>query len=148
MISRFAGKYSFLSNFQPCSVSYGGMRFATVEHAFQAAKFVNSRRDMRLIQLQPSPALAKSCAHQIDRRRVRSDWDRVKIEVMRALVFEKFSTDSTLRALLLDTGNLALVEGNDWRDVFWGVSDGVGENWLGRILMETRAQLRQESPGV
>lgn len=35
-----------------------------------------------------------------------------------------------------------LVESNTWGDRFWGV-DHAGENWLGRVLMETRTQLRE-----
>jgi predicted NAD-dependent protein-ADP-ribosyltransferase YbiA (DUF1768 family) len=71
---------------------------------------------------------------------IRSDWDEVKVEVMRALVRIKFSTD--LQPHLLSTGEAELVEGNWWGDQFWGVCDGKGENWLGRILMETRAAFR------
>lgn len=36
------------------------------------------------------------------------------------------------------TGDAELIEGNYWGDVFWGTCDGVGENWLGRLLMAQR----------
>lgn len=42
------------------------------------------------------------------------------------------------------TGDVELVEGNWWGDRFWGVCDGVGENRLGRCLMEVRKELRGE----
>ena len=31
-----------------------------------------------------------------------------------------------------------LIEGNDWHDTFWGVCNGIGKNWLGKILEEER----------
>jgi len=34
-----------------------------------------------------------------------------------------------------------LVEGNSWNDVWWGVCEGEGENHLGRILMDIRAEI-------
>lgn len=37
-IKSFTGKYSFLSNFYPCKVLFEGVRYPSVEHAFQAAK--------------------------------------------------------------------------------------------------------------
>lgn len=42
---------------------------------------------------------------------------------------------------LLDTGDQRLVEGNVWGDRYWGVCDGVGENWLGELLMQVRDEL-------
>jgi predicted NAD-dependent protein-ADP-ribosyltransferase YbiA (DUF1768 family) len=40
------------------------------------------------------------------------------------------------------TGDRKLVEGNYWHDTFWGVCNGVGENYLGEILMHVRQELR------
>jgi hypothetical protein len=56
--------------------------------------------------------------------------------------------------MLLETGDTELVEGNTWRDNFWGAIpetgrrlDGVplyGRNQLGLLLMETRGLLVSE----
>jgi predicted NAD-dependent protein-ADP-ribosyltransferase YbiA (DUF1768 family) len=43
---------------------------------------------------------------------------------------------------LLLTGDEELIEGNYWHDHIWGVCDGTGTNWLGKILMEIRDELR------
>jgi predicted NAD-dependent protein-ADP-ribosyltransferase YbiA (DUF1768 family) len=69
----------------------------------------------------------------------------VKVDVMRDLIAQKFAVGSELADRLLATGDQELVEGNTWGDTFWGVCDGVGENWLGRLLMERRAALRGRS---
>jgi predicted NAD-dependent protein-ADP-ribosyltransferase YbiA (DUF1768 family) len=45
--------------------------------------------------------------------------------------------------MLLATDEADLVEGNHWNDTFWGVCRGVGQNWLGRILMDERASIRE-----
>ena len=72
---------------------------------------------------------------------MRSDWDHVKIAIMKEAVRLKFEYP-TLRGMLLDTGDAELVEGNTWGDRFWGVCDGEGDNHLGKILMHTREMLR------
>ena len=43
-----------------------------------------------------------------------------------------------LREQLLSTGDQELVEGNWWRDFYWGVCNGVGDNNLGKLLMKIR----------
>jgi len=73
---------------------------------------------------------------------MRNDWEEVKVSVMRDLIRQKFKPGSELSDRLLDTGDWLLEEGNTWGDTFWGVCDGVGENWLGRLLMERRGELR------
>lgn len=60
---------------------------------------------------------------------------------MRDLLIQKFE-DEQLKIDLLDTGDVELIEGNTWDDTFWGVCNGVGTNWLGRLLMEIRSNLR------
>ena len=47
-----------------------------------------------------------------------------------------------LRRALVATGDAKLVEENKHGDDFYGTVNGVGQNWLGRILMETREALR------
>ena len=64
-------------------------------------------------------------------------------DVMRRAVTAKFTQHAALQALLLSTGDAVLVERTP-RDHFWGDGgDSSGQNWLGRILMEVRAALRE-----
>jgi predicted NAD-dependent protein-ADP-ribosyltransferase YbiA (DUF1768 family) len=44
----------------------------------------------------------------------------------------------------LATGNDYLEETNTWKDSFWGVYNGIGTNWLGKILMEERERIRRD----
>lgn len=70
---------------------------------------------------------------------LRPDWEQIKQAVMLNLQRQKYSYPE-LRTLLLATGNLELIEGNTWGDTYWGVCNGVGDNWLGKILMQVRAE--------
>jgi ribA/ribD-fused uncharacterized protein len=132
-IVEFKGKHRWLSNFSDAKVSYEGVEYPTVEHAYQASKTLvaDERRD---ICAQPTPVLAKKRGRKVT---MREDWDQVKIPIMEDLLSQKFS-DPVLAKKLVETGDSQLVEGNWWGDVFWGVCRGEGQNNLGKILMKIR----------
>lgn len=130
----FRGPLAFLSNLHPAPV-FG---YASNEHAYVAAKTVVPK-ERAWVKAEPSPYKVKALGRTLT---LRPDWDRIKLEVMATLVREKFTRHPDLRALLLATEDLELVEFNTWRDTFWGRCHGVGENHLGRILMDVRAVLR------
>jgi predicted NAD-dependent protein-ADP-ribosyltransferase YbiA (DUF1768 family) len=67
----------------------------------------------------------------------------VKVKLMFVLVTEKFKQNPELKQKLLETGNQELIEGNTWNDTFWGVCNGQGQNWLGKILMLVRSELNK-----
>ena len=78
------------------------------------------------------------------KRKLRRDWESVKVGIMREAVEAKFRQHDELRALLLATGDAKLVEHTD-NDDFWGdAGDGRGRNQLGRILMAVRDALRSD----
>lgn len=145
VIRNFTGRYTFLSNFShsPFSAPYYGVDegecydFETVEHYFQANK-ANTNVEREIIRLAATPGLAKKAGRKCE---LRSDWDAIKIPVMRAGLAEKFVAGKFLAEELLLTGDAHLIEGNTWGDRFWGV-DGHGENWLGWLLMAQRGFLR------
>ena len=71
------------------------------------------------------------------------DWEEVKVDVMYQVVLAKFTQHLGLRDLLLATGDAILIE-HTRQDSFWADGgDGTGENWLGKILMVVRDELRQ-----
>jgi ribA/ribD-fused uncharacterized protein len=137
-ISAFRGRWTKLSNYSSCVVFYGGHAYQSVEHAYQAQK-AGDLATQKLIRDQPTPATAKKLARSLPRR---ADWDTVKVPLMRTLLKEKFSQEPE-RSILLSTGDEELIEGNWWNDTFWGQCPlGTGQNWLGRLLMEVRAELK------
>jgi ribA/ribD-fused uncharacterized protein len=135
-IDNFAGPWRFLSNFYPAVVSLDGWDFPTVEHAYQAAKTLDTA-EVAAIHEAPTPGAAKKLGRSVT---LRPGWEGVKERVMLNLLRQKFS-DSELGAALLATGDAQLVEGNTWGDVYWGVCRNFGANRLGEMLMFVRAEL-------
>ena len=136
VIDQFKGEFHWLSNFYSCPVPFEGLTFSNTEAAFQAAKTLDMEERERFLGL--SGGQAKRLGRRVE---LRSDWEAVKIEVMREVLRCKFSQNPELKAKLIATGNSELIEGNNWNDRFWGVCNGKGQNHLGRLLMELRAEL-------
>jgi N-glycosidase YbiA len=137
-ITSFQGDDRFLSNFYPCEVKFEGLTYPSVEHAYQSAKTLDMTA-RRQIAAEPTPAAAKAAGEAL---RYRPDWERVKYAVMLECVRYKFTHHPDLARLLLNTGDAYLEEGNTWHDRIWGVYQGKGTNWLGKILMQVRGELR------
>ena len=141
MIDSFRNEYAFLSNYSasPFKDECGDF-YPTMEHYFQAQK-ATDLYDFELIRTAKTPGLAKKYGRQI---KLTPDWESVKIDVMRKGLHFKFAIPE-LRNKLLATGDEELVEGNTWGDTYWGVCNGVGENHLGKLLMELREEIRKSN---
>jgi ribA/ribD-fused uncharacterized protein len=137
-IDSFSGEYRYLSNFWKVPIPLENLWYPSVEHAYQAAKTLDET-EKKVIALAATPGEAKKRGKKLV---LREDWESVKVDFMRYLVWYKFTMYPDLGKMLLDTGDAELIEGNTWNDTFWGVCNGVGQNWLGRILMETRGRLK------
>lgn len=133
MISKFDGEYSFLSNFHPCTVNYEDINYPSVEHAYQAAKTLDFTHRNFIAKLK-FPGQAKREGRLVE---LRTNWDHIKLGVMKELLHQKFS-DPELLANLKSTAPNQLVEGNTWGDTYWGVCNGKGKNHLGNLLMTIR----------
>jgi len=147
-IESFHGEHRWLSNFWPCEIEYEGIDYPSTEHAFQAAKTLDETERLqfsvdnvgRVGELGPLTAgQAKAAGKKVS---LRSDWQEVKFNVMREVIAKKFTKDNELGFKLLATWDDELIEGNTWNDTIWGVCNGVGDNMLGKILMERREELR------
>lgn len=137
-IDRFGGEYRFLSNFYPCRViDEGGREHPTVEHAYQCSK-ATTDEDRERIAAAKHPSKAKRFGQRLTPD---ATWAERKDEVMRRLLVQKFAPGTEFAARLTATSPAELVEGNVWGDTYWGVCNGVGENRLGRMLMEIRSAL-------
>lgn len=147
LIYWFYGEYRFLSNF-----FYVDHPSPSTEHHYQAAKVkagetFDFMRDQILNA--KSAGEAKKLGGNVP---LREDWERVKDDVMRFLVAEKFTANEELKQKLLQTGDAYLIEGTTWHDNVWGIcikkdcekcSKIKGLNRLGVILMEQREILRK-----
>lgn len=137
-ITSFSGDHRFLSNFWPSPVTYQGVEYPTVEHAYQAAKTLDLD-ERKAIAGVLTPSQAKRLGKTVH---LREDWEQVKIGIMASLLRQKFSKASLCGSWLLATGDAVLVEGNRWGDTFWGACGGKGQNHLGKLLMQLREEIK------
>ncbi len=141
VIDRFAGDYSYLSNFTPVIIHYKGLDFPTVEHAFVASK---SNDGMFRLNISQIPAHQPGKAKRMGRKtQLRNDWNMIKVPNMKRFLLQKFSYER-YKKLLLSTDNAEIIEGNYWHDNYWGdcecdkCKNIVGQNQLGKLIMEVR----------
>jgi N-glycosidase YbiA len=147
--------FGFLSHFHPAPVVLDGEVWPTVEHYYQAQK-PHDPAYRQGVRDAASPGIAKRLAAQpAAPRRVsaqswfrkhralpRSDWQEVKLGIMRRADLAKFTQHPHLAARLMATGTAQLVEDSP-SEPYWGTGpDGQGANWAGRVLMEIREALR------
>jgi N-glycosidase YbiA len=136
--------YGCFSNFSPHPIQLEGQYWSTVEHYYQAQKFVGTPDAPIIPVIYGAKTPEEAAALGRDRcRKVRPDWEDVKCRVMREAVMAKFLTHADIQAILLATGDSLLVE-NSATDYYWGCGqDRTGQNHLGKILMSVRAEISQ-----
>lgn len=142
-ITNFRGDYFFLSNFFPCVFSWNNMTWRSSEHAFQASKAIE-KTSMIAIKMATSASEAKWLG---GRCRKKINWEEIRYDIMKEIVRAKFSIPD-LAQRLIATGEAELIELNTWYDTLWGqcvdsTGERVGQNLLGKILMEIRSDFHK-----
>jgi ribA/ribD-fused uncharacterized protein len=139
---RVTEAYGEFSNFAPYPFTLKGKQWPTTEHYFQAQKFAGTEHEKEIRKL-ASPMVAARMGRS-RKLPLRRDWESVKDNIMREALRAKFTQYPELQKLLLETGDAVLVE-HTQNDGYWGDGgDGTGKNRLGLLLMELRANLREE----
>jgi hypothetical protein len=131
----------YLSNFSAFNLQWKGKVFPTSEHAYHWEKFDGCESVQRLIEFAPSAHEAFKVAERNKAYR-REFWDTDKAEVMLDILRAKVQQHGYVARKLLETGDRELIE-NSWRDDVWGWGPNRdGQNLLGKLWMEIRAELR------
>lgn len=130
--------------------------FTSAEQHMMASKavFFNDMSAFEKIMNTNDPGTQKSFG-----RRVKNfddkKWLNASFDIVAHGVYAKFSQIPEFRKGLLETGDRILVEAAPW-DRIWGIGMGMdhpdinnedkwqGTNWLGKVLMQARRQLRAE----
>lgn len=128
-----------------------GVRILTTEALYQACRFPHMPEVQREIIGQHSPMTAKMKSKP-HRKNSRSDWDEVRYKVMRWCLRVKLAQNyAEFGRLLLATRDRPIVE-QSRKDDYWGAKLAdesgetlVGQNVLGRLLMELREMLKEDS---
>ena len=136
--------YGCFSNFSLHNICINGQNWLTVEHYYQAQKFVGSADQSLVdaIRAVPTPQEAANLGRN-PKHCVRADWAVVKISVMSEAVKTKFITHTDIQRILLDTADRLIVE-NSPTDYYWGCGcNQTGHNHLGQILMSVRREISE-----
>ncbi len=140
--------FGAFSNLYRREIEFEGELYPTSEHAYQAGKARKAEVKKWLMEA-PSPSLLAMAAHGLYYWDVAPGWSTSKFDRMRAVLRAKFTQHADLRDLLLSTGDAQLIETatvDNEVNRLWGEVNGVGRNMLGVMLMELRAELRNEAP--
>jgi len=138
------GKLSNMNGKFPLTVN--GIRIRTSEALYQACRFPDYPEVQRLIIDAKSPMAAKMASKPHRKDKLRADWERVHVDVMRWCLRVKLAQNfDAFGEELSNTGKKPIVEESSKRDGYWGTipqDDGllVGSNVLGKLLMELRAE--------
>ncbi len=146
-IKGFFGEYRFLSNFWTAKVYLDEEEYEATENAYQAAKYKKENRSY-IKGCSPKEAIIFVRNNNPDAYSEK-EWNSIKLEIMRKLLIQKFDKNLNPENYkkLKETGSKYLEETNYWGDSYWGVNksdvkeDGVGENNLGKLLMNIRSNL-------
>ena len=132
-----------LSNFSAFRLTWKGHKFQTSEHAYQWEKFAKTSAESAtqvLIRIAESAHEAFKLG-QMYYRDVRTDWPQVRVGTMLNILHCKVKQHPYVRKKLIETGTRTIIE-NSWRDAFWGWGpDRNGQNTLGELWMQVRAEI-------
>lgn len=134
--------YGNLSIMANTGIYADGQYWRTVEHYYQAMKFITTDKAyVERIRTAPTAKHARKLGHNPNKP-LRSDWDNVKDQIMHEAVMLKFQQHEHLGQLLLRTAPAPLIE-HSTSSLYWGESvlHGHGENRLGQMLMMVRDEL-------
>jgi hypothetical protein len=136
--------YGCFSNFSPHGIHLLGQDWMTVEHYYQAQKFVGTEDEALIPAIACAQTPMEAATLGRDRtRHIRPDWEQVKTQIMREAVLTKFLTHLEIQSILLSTGERPIVEDSP-TDYYWGCGvEKTGQNHLGKILMSVRQEIRQ-----
>lgn len=147
------GEALYFSRFNPEELlgSYADLSFLledtlwpSVEHYLQAMQYEAVQEQERIRAL-ATPALAYREAKARWFKRRRKDWKSLRTIYLTRAIYTRCKTHEQARARLLETGDLQLVE-NDQYDYYWGCGrDRRGDNMYGQVLMSVRDKLRAEA---
>lgn len=123
-------------------VVLNGIPFPTVTHAFEASKTKDTGARKRIAQAS-NPALARIISGM---SQAKSGWRDVQVNIMAHIIEQKFARNRQLLNKLLETSDdIVFVD----HDLFWGAIQNedqwIGQNQLGKILMELRSKYSQSN---
>ena len=133
-ITKFEGTYGFLSLEFPCEIMYNGETYSSAAVLFYAMRAENKNSRRKIMNLSSNKARQKSAALPPN-----PDYDENREYYLEEACRAKFESNTTLKAWLIKTAPVKLINTVTHRDTWIGVkADGKGSNMLGKVLMKIR----------
>lgn len=132
-------EFYVFSNFSSFKLNWKGYDWMTSEHAYHSERF----KDPVILNELKAAASAHDAMKlaYANADKCRSDWDDIKLGIMKQILRAKVEQHPYVKKKLLESYDKELIE-NSWRDSFWGWGpDRAGANHLGRLWMEVRAEV-------
>lgn len=151
------GEYRYMSNDAEYPMEVDGKKYPTVEHYYQAmkAETFEDKEVFDKLLVTKTPKAAKAQGKTV-KNFIKEVWDSKREAIMEKGVRAKFTQHPELRKKLLETGDKVIGKA-DGRNTFWGIGSSMvsdkskvpskwrGQNKLGKILMELRDVLKDET---
>jgi ribA/ribD-fused uncharacterized protein len=114
------------------------LTFISSEHFYQYHKSYN-KEYRKLILEQENPHKTKSLARKLigTKYELSYNWEEIKDTIMEIALECKFSQNIELLEKLSMIKGI-IEEINNWNDTYWGICNGIGQNKLGKMLMNIR----------
>jgi ribA/ribD-fused uncharacterized protein len=129
----------YLSAFSAHAVTYKGVTYPTVEHAYHCQRYSDPK-----IKDEIRKALSAFKAWEASQKYKSQqfhDFDSKKEEIMEELCRAKLEQHNDIKEALLVSDDAVIIK--DFPDPFWGIGmDGVGQNKMGVMWMKLRSELK------
>lgn len=113
----YENDFYVFSNFSSFAIEKYGKIWPTSEHLYHAEKFSNEAIREQIRNARSAHDSFKIAQENKDK--YRCNWDDVKLDIMKDILWDKVNQHSYVKKKLLDSGNRELIE-DSWRDDFWG----------------------------
>ena len=162
-INHFEYRYSFLSSKHPVNITYESRIYPSADNLYWAMiypdwaeklSYLPGADTRQILAVITPPELNRMGVHRMVENfrdsRTNIVPEETQVSTMRLVTKLKFDQCPNLRERLIKTNGHKLFNMNTHGDVFWGVvvDDSrtyIGRNWLGKILMDLRAEYLKET---
>lgn len=147
LLIAFRGPYRFLSNDSWCTVTWKGVEYPSVTHAFQCAQTFDKAKQEEIKKTKRFTRVRRIGKTALQR----PGWEKIQLAVLESLLRQKFAQPK-FRQVLLSTKDYKLINGDHRGETYWGMiyhcHKWLGENHLGKLLMKIREDIQKEEAGI
>ncbi len=136
-------EFYIFSNFSSFMLYWKRKLYPTSEHAYHTEKFEDEGLKEQIRSARSAHDAIKLAHTNTDK--YRSDWDDIKLNIMKEILRAKTNQHPYVQKKLLESCGKELIE-DSWRDSFWGWGPNKdGKNWLGKLWMEIRDEFKNDT---